>query len=97
MGESRLDVSDVPSKRGEIVNRARYLLRLSSSIKQPAQRLVKEDGRSLNEWIAAAVVEKVAVIETAAEFFKSALATRRVNRLMKFLRNAPDDDPEPGG
>jgi hypothetical protein len=35
-----------------------------------AQRLAKEDGVSLNQWIAAAVAEKVGAVETAAEFFK---------------------------
>lgn len=36
----------------------------------PAERLAKEDGVSLNQWIAAAVAEKIGVISTAAEFFK---------------------------
>jgi predicted HicB family RNase H-like nuclease len=32
--------------------------------------LAKEDGVSVNQWIAVAVAEKVGVVETAAEFFK---------------------------
>jgi hypothetical protein len=45
-------------------------LKLSLSIKKAAQRLAKEDGVSLNQRIAAAVAEKVGVVETAADFFK---------------------------
>jgi len=45
-------------------------LKLPLSTKKAAQRLAKEDGVSLNQWIAAAVAEKVGVVGTAAEFFK---------------------------
>jgi predicted HicB family RNase H-like nuclease len=49
---------------------ATYPLKLPHSIKKAAQRLAKEDGLSLNQWIAATVAEKVGVIETAADFFR---------------------------
>jgi hypothetical protein len=39
------------------------------------QRLAKEDGVSLNQWIAAAVAEKVGVVETAADFFRKRQAS----------------------
>ena len=45
-----------------------YLLTLHRDLALP--RLAKEDGVSLNQWIAAAVAEKVGVVETAADFFK---------------------------
>jgi predicted HicB family RNase H-like nuclease len=48
---------------------ARFPLKLPMSIKKAAQRLAKEDGGSLNQWIAVAVAEKVGVRETASEFF----------------------------
>jgi hypothetical protein len=51
---------------------------------------------SLNQWIAAAVAEKVGVVETAAEFFKKRVGKAKGDRLMKFLRNAPAVAPEPG-
>jgi predicted HicB family RNase H-like nuclease len=56
---------------------ARYSLKLPHSIKKAAQRLAKEDGVSLNQWIAAAVARKVRVVETAADFSGSGLGMRR--------------------
>jgi len=40
------------------MSKATYPLKLPLSIKKAAQRLAKEDGVSLNQWIAAAVAEK---------------------------------------
>jgi len=53
------------------MSKSTYPLKLPLSTKKAAQRLAKEDGVSLNQWIAVAVAEKVGVIETAAEFFKN--------------------------
>lgn len=72
-----------------------YPLKLPLSIKKAAQRLAKEDGVSLNQWIAVAVAEKVGVVETAAEFFAQRAGKATGNRLMKFLRAAPKAAPEP--
>ena len=71
-----------------------YPLKLPHSIKKAAQRLAKEDGVSLNQWIAAAVAEKIGVVETAAEFFKKRAGRAKGEGLMRFLRNAPDVAPE---
>jgi hypothetical protein len=75
-------------------NRA-YPLKLPLSIKKAAQRLAKEDGVSLNQWIAAAVAQKVGVVETAAEFFRKRAGKATGAGMMKFLRNAPKTAPEP--
>lgn len=72
-----------------------YPLKLPLSIKKAAQRLAKEDGVSLNQWIAVAVAEKVGVIETAADFFKKRSSGATGKGLMKFVRNAPRLAPEP--
>ena len=77
------------------MSRATYPLKLPHSIKKAAQRLAKEDGVSLNQWIAAAVAEKVGVVETAAEFFKKRAGKATGSGLMKFLRNAPRVVPGP--
>ena len=77
------------------MSKSTYPLKLPLSIKKAAQRLAKEDGVSLNQWIAAAVAEKVGVIETAAEFFKKRAGKASGRGLMKFLRGAPDVTPEP--
>ena len=77
------------------MSKATYPLKLPVSIKKAAQRLAKEDGVSLNQWIAAAVAEKVGVVETAAEFFKKRAGKATGAGLRKFLRRAPDVTPEP--
>jgi hypothetical protein len=77
------------------MNKSTYPLNLPLSIKKAAQRLAKEDGVSLNQWIAVAVAEKVGVVETAAEFFKKRAGKSSGQGLMKFLRTAPKTAPEP--
>jgi hypothetical protein len=51
------------------MSKATYPLKLPASIKAAAVRLAKEDGVSLNQWIATAVAQKIGVVETAATFF----------------------------
>jgi hypothetical protein len=70
-------------------------LKLPLSIKKAAQRLAQEEGVSLNQWIASAVAEKVGVVETAAEFFRKRAGKRTGDRLIDFLRSAPNVSPEP--
>jgi len=76
------------------MSRSAYPLKLPVSVKRAAERLAKEDGVSLNQWIAVAVAQKVGVAETAEVFFarRSGQVNRR--RLLDFLRNAPDRQPE---
>ncbi len=76
------------------MSKATYPLKLPVSIKKAAQRLAKEDGVSLNQWIAAAVAQKVGVVETAADFFKKRAGEATGAGLMRFLRNAPKMVPE---
>jgi hypothetical protein len=77
------------------MSKATYPLKLPLSIKKAAQRLAKEDGVSLNQWIAAAVAQKVGVVETAADFFRKRAGEATGAGLMRFLRNAPKAVPEP--
>jgi len=49
----------------------------------------------LNQWIAAAVAEKVGVVEIAADFFRKRAGKATGEGLMKFLRTAPKLAPEP--
>lgn len=77
------------------MNKSTYPLNLPLSIKKAAQRLAKEDGVSLNQWIAVAVAEKVGVVETAADFFKKRAGKASGQGLMKFLRTAPKAAPQP--
>ena len=77
------------------MSKATYPLKLPLSIKKAAQRLAKEDGVSLNQWIAVAVAEKVGVIETASDFFSKRAGKATGAGLMKYLRTAPRNAPEP--
>jgi hypothetical protein len=76
------------------MSKATYPLKLPLSIKKAAQRLAKEDGVSLNQWIAAAVAEKVGVVETAAAFFRQRTGKATGQGLIKFLRNVPKAAPD---
>jgi hypothetical protein len=70
-----------------------YPLKLPDSVKKAAQRLAKEDGVSLNQWISSAVAQKVGVSETAAQFFQSRANGATPSDLQQFLRAAPDVTP----
>jgi hypothetical protein len=78
------------------MSRAAYPLKLPASIKRAAQRLAKEDGVSLNQWISAAVAEKVGVVETAADFFRRRAGEATPSDLHQFLRRAPDVEADKG-
>ena len=75
------------------MSRATYPLKLPASVKSAAARLAKQDGVSLNQWIASAVAEKVGAVETAADFFKRLAGDARPEDLLWFLENAPDVEP----
>ena len=76
------------------MSKATYPLKLPMSIKKAAQRLAKEDGVSLNQWIAVAVAEKVGVAETAADFFERRAGKATGEGLIRFLRAAPKSRTE---
>ncbi len=44
------------------MNKAAYALKLPQSLKTAAQRLAREDGVSLNQWITVALTEKVGAV-----------------------------------
>ena len=78
------------------MSKATYPLALPTSIKTAAARLAKEDGVSLNQWIATAVAQKVGAVETAAEFFKRRAAGHSLDEFDAILDRVPDRLPEPG-
>jgi hypothetical protein len=77
------------------MSKASYLLKMPKSVKAAAARLAKEDGVSLNQFIAVAVAEKVGTIETAEEFLKRRAAKAKPSDLLRFLRGAPAVPPGP--
>lgn len=76
------------------MNRPSYPLKLPMSVKAAAQRLAKEDGVSLNQWIAVAVAEKVGSVETAADFLRRHAGDSRPSDLTAFLDRAGDEPPQ---
>lgn len=78
------------------MSKATYPLKLPVSIKTAAAKLAKEDGVSLNQWIAAAVAEKVGTVETAAQFFKRRSGKAKPKDLLWFLDSAPAAQPVRG-
>ncbi|MBX9934331.1 MAG: toxin-antitoxin system HicB family antitoxin [Methylobacterium sp.] len=78
------------------MSKATYPLKLPTSIKTAAARLAKEDGVSLNQWIATAVAQKVGAVEMAAEFFKCRAAGHSLDEFDDILARVPERPPEPG-
>jgi len=56
-----------------------YPLRLPRSLKDTVERISKEEGTSINQFVAMAVAEKVSALDTA--FFSRAQASRRGGKL----------------
>jgi len=78
------------------MSKGTYPLKLPQSIKRAAERLAKEDGVSLNQWISVAVAQKVGVVETAAELLRDRAGNSRAEDLKKFVARAPAVPPMPG-
>jgi len=73
-----------------------YPLKLPTSVKAAAQRLAKEDGVSLNQWIAVAVAQKVGAVETAADFLRRRAGAAHPSDMLPFLENAKHETPPTG-
>ena len=72
-----------------------YALRLPGSIKAEAEKIAREDGTSLNQFVSSAVAEKVAAIRTLNYFapFRALANLDEFDRIMQRTTNAP---PQPG-
>jgi hypothetical protein len=77
------------------MSKATCKLKLPASIKAAAARLAKEDGVSLNQWIAVAVAQKIGAVEAAADFFKRRAGDARPEDLKAFLATARTSRPSP--
>jgi hypothetical protein len=70
-------------------------LRLPRSLKQAVPRLTREDGTSINQFVATAVAEKISALETARFFAdrKRRMDFKAFDRIMKRRGGKP---PRPG-
>ena len=75
---------------------SKYPLHLPTSLKEPAARLARNDGVSFNQWITAAVAQKVGAVEAVDELLARQIAEANPGDLIRYLDAAPDVPPEPG-
>ncbi len=75
------------------MSKSTYPLKLPNSVKHAAAELAKADGVSLNQFIAAAVAEKVGTLQTARVFLQERAGTARPKDLLKYLQRAPKVTP----
>lgn len=78
------------------MSRASYPLKLPASVKAAAARLAKEDGVSLNQWIAVAIAQKIGAVETASDFLKRRAGNARPEDMLPFLDKAKKEPPPIG-
>jgi hypothetical protein len=78
------------------MTKASYPLKFPQSLKTAAQRLAREDGVSLNQWIAVALAEKVGAVEAAADFLRRRAGDARPTDLLPFLDAAGKEPPVAG-
>jgi hypothetical protein len=78
------------------MSKSTYPLKLPSSIKAAGAELAREEGVSLNQFIAAAVAEKVGVLRTTAEFLRERSGDSKPQDLLRYVRAAPPVPPAAG-
>jgi HicB family len=77
-----------------------YPLRLPTSVKAEVERRAKADGVSINQFVATAVAEKLAVMDTAA-FFAARREQADFEAFDRIMRRKggetprPEDSPDP--
>lgn len=77
------------------MSRSSYPLKLPVSVKHAAAELARADGVSLNQFIAAAVAEKVGSLRAAESFLAERAGRAKPRDLLHYLRKAPKVVPAP--
>jgi len=75
------------------MSKSTYPLKLPVSVKKAAAELAASDGVSLNQFIAAAVAEKVGCLRTAREFLRGRAGSAKPRDMLKYLRRIPKAAP----
>jgi len=78
------------------MSKSTFPLKLPNSIKAAATELAREEGVSLNQFIAAAVAEKVGVLRTAGEFLRERAGSATPEDLLRYVCAAPRVQPAAG-
>ncbi len=71
-----------------------YPLRLPKSLKEAAAQIAREDGTSINQFVATAVAEKVSAMKTA-DFFAARSAEADIEAARRLLRRDGGEPPDP--
>ena len=74
---------------------SRYSLRLPRSVKAAVEKIAKEEGISLNQFVATAVAEKLAAMNTAT-FFAERKARADIKAFKRILKRKGGAPPRPG-
>ena len=72
-----------------------YPLRLPRSLKEAVERLSKQDGTSINQFVATAVAEKVSALETA-RYFEDRKARADFKAFDKIMKRRGGKPPREG-
>jgi hypothetical protein len=72
-----------------------YPLRLPRSLKEAVERLSRQDGTSINQFVATAVAEKVSALQTA-RFFENRKARADFKTFDKIMRRRGGKPPREG-
>ncbi|MBX3599463.1 MAG: toxin-antitoxin system HicB family antitoxin [Rubrivivax sp.] len=72
-----------------------YPLRLPKSVKAAAEKLAREEGISMNQFVATAVAEKLAAMQTAS-FFADRRRRADLDVLRRMLRREGGEPPREG-
>jgi hypothetical protein len=72
-----------------------YPLRLPRSLKEAVERLSRQDGTSINQFVATAVAEKVSALQTA-RFFEGRRARADFKAFDKIMRRRGGKPPREG-
>jgi hypothetical protein len=69
-----------------------YALRLPASLKREVEKLARDDGTSLNQFIVTAVAEKMATLRTA-DFFAERAARGNVTAALEIMSRPGSEAP----
>ena len=82
---------------GLLNSKSPYPLKLPPSIKNATAELAASDGVSPDQFIVAAVAEKVGCLRTAREFLRERAGSAKPKDVLKYLRRAPKVPPADDG
>ena len=72
-----------------------YALRLPASLKREVEKVAREDGYSLNQFIVTAVAEKLSALHTA-DFFEERRKRADIPKALEFMSRGRGESPREG-